>query len=233
MRSLALQHKAKALAKVREIEAKQEAKAVIQKTEPTGFAGYSFDVVNAQFKRHVEQLKALTDIKDKVSFKQNVLPDYVAYLEDYLKKGEHYSNQVLTLIIFWLIDVNDIPNAFKFGSLAIDQQQIKPQNFKRDLTTAFVETLHDWCERQYKDGQSVEPFLTNTCNKCLSQEWLVSEIIVLNKLYKLRALVAERDNDLKTALVMYQHCVEVNPEKHGVKTKLAAVKAKLEKADNA
>ncbi len=228
MRSLAKRHKAQALAKVASMEARAAAQAQIENPAPSvGFSGYAFEVVNAQFERHLEQLKALVDVKDKEAFKAKVLPDYLAYLESYKKSGEHYSNPVLSRVIFWLLDTNDLHNAFNYAALAIQQQQLAPKGFKRDLTTAIVETIHDWAERQYKSGLSAEPYLTDTANLCLTDTWLVSEIIVLTKLYKLKALVAEKAQDDKTALAFYEHCVRVNPEKHGVKTKLNACKARL------
>lgn len=236
MRSLALQHKAKALAKEQAAQSKRDAKAIVANkstAEPTGLAGLDFAVVDAHFKRDQEKVKVLDDVSEKIELKKKLLPDYVKWLEQYQVKGERYPNPVLSMVIFWLIDTDDLPNAFKFAKLAIEQQQIKPENFKRDLTTAIVEEIHGWCERQFKSENSPEPFLTDTCNLCIQGEWLVSEIIVLNKLYKLRGMVAEKTSDYETALKMYQLCVEVNPEKHGCKNRISTMQAKLKKQKDA
>lgn len=231
MRSLAKKHQAKVAAKVEadQIKAKAE-NAIATKTANAGeLAGADYEIVNAQLKRHLSVLEPIDDVAERVKLKKVWLPDYVEWLNEYLAKGENYQNEVLSRICFWLIDTGDMPNAFKFCQLAIEQQQIKPEGFKRDLTTALVETIHDWCEVQFKAEQSAEPFLTDTCLLCLSGEWIVIEIVVLSKLYRLRGLVAEKANDYKTAVEMYEHCMAVNPEKHGVKTRLQAVKAKLKK----
>lgn len=226
MRSLAKIHKAKALKTVAEKRNQQRAKAQILSPKTQGLAGLDYDIVEAQFERHCDQLSALNSIDEKVEFKKSILPDYIQFLTEYQQKGERYPNAVLSRVVFWLLDTGDIHNAFNFAKLAIEQQQIQPAGFKRTLTTAFVESIADWAERQYKADASAEPYLTECCDLCLSKTFLVDQIIVLNKLFKIAGLYAEKAGDNKKAILFYEHCVRVNPQKHGVKTRLDKLRAK-------
>lgn len=231
-RSFAKQHKAKVLAKIAAEETQKRAKKIAAGTvavlaTAAGLVGVNFDVVLAQFERHCEQLKALADVDKKEDFKKNIIAEYIEYLADYAQSKQQYKNPVLSRLIFWLVDINDIANAMLYAKLAIAQQQLAPGGFKRDLTTAFVETVHDWAERQFKAGNSAEPYLTEVAELCLNNTWIVSEPIVLNKLYKLLGLYADKAENHADAVKWFEHCVAVNPQKHGVKGKLEAAKEKL------
>lgn len=177
-------------------------------------------VIDAALQADLQLLSEHTDVKEKVALKRQLLPKYLPYVQAYREAGEHYPNPLLVYCLVWLLDVEDIEAALDLAGFAIEQQQHLPERFNRDLTTFVVETLHDWAERQYKAEQSAEPYLGQVLAAVRDERWIVTQPIVLNKLYKIAGLFAERNGDTDAAVHWFQLCEEVNPGKSGIKTRL-------------
>lgn len=187
-------------------------------------------VVFAALHQDLEALKQHTDVAKKIELKKShLIPKWERVIEDYIESGERRPFEPLVRLVIWLLDAEAIDRAINLADLAIEQQQPMPDGFNRPLPTFVAESFHDWAERQYKAGHSAEPFLADVIKRVESRRWPVNEPIVLNKLYKLVGQFAEVNNDLAAAEAAYVRCVEVNPDKHGVKTRLEAVRKKLGK----
>lgn len=189
---------------------------------------FNYQTAFSMLETHQQQLHALIKVDDKIALKQKIVPQYLSFLNDYLDSGAQYKNDVLTTLTVWLIDIEDLENALKFAELAIEQQQLSPAKYKRDMPSLIAEMICDWAERQYKAKQSAYPYFDRVVALVESEQWIMSNVIIPNKIYKQVALFAERAQDFKTAVEYFEKCIEVNPDKHGVKTKLEFARKKLD-----
>ncbi|WP_020410998.1 phage terminase small subunit [Hahella ganghwensis] len=187
---------------------------------------HSYQVALTALAQIREQLGALDDIRDKVALKAKVLPQFTEFLQDYRDSGQRYPNQVLVFCIIWLLDVEDIESAMAWAGLAIEQQQLMPEFFKRDLPTYVLEEIHDWAERQYKAGHSASPYLEQAADLMTAGTWPTTNSIVMGKVYRLCGMHAERGQELKAALDYFEQAQAAN-EAAGCKTRIKQLKAQL------
>lgn len=183
-------------------------------------------VIEAALEADLQLLSERSDVKEKIALKRQLLPKYLQQVKAYCEAGERYPNEVLVYCLIWLLDVEDIEQALGLAAIAIEQQQLMPERFKRDLPTYVAETVHDWAERQYKANQSASPYFDQVVEAVHSESWPVAQIIVVGKVYKLAGLFAERANDVPAAIRWFQLATEANP-RAGVKTRLEKLQAKL------
>ncbi|MFC6924286.1 phage terminase small subunit [Microbulbifer taiwanensis] len=184
-------------------------------------------VIETALEADLQLLSERSDVKEKIELKRRLLPKYLPHVKTYREAGEHYPNELLVYCVIWLLDVEDIEPALELADFAIEQQQHLPERFKRDLPTWVAETVHDWAERQYKANQSASPYFEQVLEAVESERWLVTNVIVRTKLYRLAALYAERNSELESAAQWLEKAQAVNPEKAGVKTWLNKLRAKL------
>ncbi|MCX2834466.1 phage terminase small subunit [Microbulbifer thermotolerans] len=209
------QARARARAQAKQITKKPAAEMAASVPENSDRA-----VIEAALEADLHLLSERTDVAEKIALKRQLLPKYLPHVQAYRESGAHYPNPLLVYCLIWLLDVEDIEPALELAEFAIAQQQQLPARFKRDLPTWVVETVHDWAERQYKAQQSATPYLEQVVEAVQAERWIVTQPIVLNKLYKLAGLYAERNGDIDAAVHWYQLCEQVNPGKSGVKTRL-------------
>ena len=234
--SLAKKHRARCLAKVQQSkalefensEAKAKAKGSIK---PKGPKNYAATVTGARLNSDLATLRSIADIPARIEHKRNVLvPTYLPLVTAYAESGENAPNDMLVNVVIWLLDIGDIDRALPLAMLAIDQGQAMPERFKTDLPTFVTRTLCDWAEGEYQAENSASPYLETVVNLVQANTWPVEEIIVLTRLYKIMARYCEKQNDHRAAVTYYEKCIAVNPEKHGVKTRLHIAKKLAEQA---
>lgn len=192
-----------------------------------------YQVVLAAMENAKKALKDIPSIADKIDLKKKIIPEFLPFIEAYRDSGDRFSNEVLTTLVIWLLDIEDIELALDLADFAIEQHQVLPEQFKRDLPTLVTEAFFDWGETQFKAEQSAEPYLGYVLKRVESKQWPIEQIIVLNKIYKLAGLYAERAKDFACAVKYFQLCVDVNPEKHGVKKRLEFCTKNLPKQNEA
>jgi len=185
-------------------------------------------VINAALEQDLSALHQIKDVSQKAELKKTqLIPKWQATIDEYLESGAKHLFEPLVRFVIWLLDSDQIDKAIAYADRAIAQQMPMPSGFSRSLAAFVVETIHDWAQRQFKAGHSAEPYLSDVILRVESKAWLVIEPIILNKLYKLVGLFARQDGELQKAEYFFKKCIEVNPEKHGVKTLLAQVQEKL------
>lgn len=226
---ITMKHKQKCLQRAKADKVEQQSIMALETGKPFIPQEHdtSYETAFAMLEKHREQLHNITSIDEKVELKKQLVVQYLPFLKSYMKSGAHYQNEVLTELCVWLIDVEDMETALMLAEYAVEQQQISPARYKRDFPSLIAEMICDWSERQYKSELSAHPYLDRIVELVDSEQWLMGNIIIPTKIYKIAALYAERDEDYKTAVELFEKCVEVNPEKHGVKTRLELARKKL------
>lgn len=235
MISITVKHKQARLALLdKKLEAEAEKKGKLRPatvlrpaSRARGKAKTDGDVIAVALAQDLDALKELKAVKDKVALKVQLLPKWLEVVKSYRESGAQHPFEPLVRTIIWLLDAEQIDVALENADFAIAQQQHMPDEFKRDLPTYVAEEIHNWAERQLKAGHSAEPYLSQLIERLESKAWLVTQVIVLSKIYKLAGMFAEVEGDLKKAEAAYLKCIDANPVGHGVKGKLAKVQAQL------
>jgi hypothetical protein len=235
--SLAKRHQAECKARIAAAQLSAQATAI---AEGQSAANVNFipdqnapvEILQMSMQQDLAALHALTDVQKKIALKkEQLIPKWTPYITQYKESGANHPFEPLVWFCIWLLDVEQIDTCIEFSDLAMLQQQKLPSNFTSSTLDTFIaEGIHDWAQRQLKAGHSAEPFLTQVLERVESKQWLVTHPIALNKIYKLVAQFAEVEQQFEKAEKFYLKCVEVNPEKHGVKTALQKVQQKLGKA---
>lgn len=218
--SLAMQHKKRALAKA--AAAMPDAKQ-LEETPTT----YVESTVAASLQQDLDRLSALDDVAQKVQLKKmELLPKYLPLVDAYLNSGAYHTNPLIVRVAIWAFDVEDIETAMRLADACIDQQQLAPAYFKRDLPTFFAETLVDWAERQLKEKLSASPWIDQVCERLASNTWPTTNDIVRGKAFKVAGQLAEASGDTKEALAHYLQAQEEN-NKAGCKGRIEKLQAQL------
>lgn len=187
-------------------------------------------VTMAALNQDLSALSDITDVAKKTELKKSALiPKWQPIVDSYLATGAQHPYEPLVWLAIWLLDAEQIPLAIYYADAAINQQQSMPKRFKCTLPEFMAEGIHNWAQCQLKASASAEPYFGEMLVRVESKRWLVDELIVLTMVYKLAAQFSEAEKDFKKAEAYYLKCIEVNPEKHGVKTALGRVQAALAK----
>ena len=195
-------------------------------------AAYPKNVIEAALHQDLQTLKQHTDVAKRIDIKKtHLIPKWIPIMEQYRDSGQHAPFEALVWFVIWLLDADQIDKCIEWSDLAIAQQQKLPAHFtSSSLDTFIAEGIHDWAQRQFKNGHSAEPFLGQVLERVESRQWLVTEPIALNKIYKLVAQFADANNEPEKAEAFYLKCVAVNPDKHGVKGALTTLQKKMGKS---
>lgn len=228
MLSISAQHKAARLALVA-MQREQESHATATGRHiPVAEAGTAFDVIMASLASDLAALSDIQDVKGKQALKEKILPKYLKHVQEYIESGAHYSNPVLVRCAIWCIDVGDLEAAMQLATVAIEQQQLAPESFKRDLPTFLTESITEWAERQLKEKQSGSPYIDAVTEHLVNNTWPVTHTIVRGKAFKVAGQLAEQNGDYSVALAYYEAAQEEN-EAAGCKTRIAQLKTRLGK----
>lgn len=181
----------------------------------------------------IDRLKDIRDIDEKIELKRNELvPKYLSYVNESIENNV-LENTLIVQVMIWCLDVGDIETAFKLADISIDHEFVMPERFNRDVPTYMTEELTAWAQQQFDDRVSSAPYFNEVLQRVEDGKWPVAQPIVLNKLFKLKAMLCELDNDWKNAVRYYEKCVSVNPKKHGVKGRLQEALLKRDEGQTA
>ncbi|WP_413740827.1 phage terminase small subunit [Sodalis sp. RH18] len=146
--------------------------------------------------RDVSRLRALPMTRDRVEMKRRtLLPKWMPTVEQYLARGEVYTNLVFSHCVIWLFDIGEFDRALEWAEIAIEQGQPTPDNFKSRFPAFVADTVLEWAEREAEAGHSVEPYFSRVFAK-VSDDWRLHEEISA-KWFKFAGLLLLRDDSGK------------------------------------
>ncbi|URL05954.1 phage terminase small subunit [Avibacterium sp. 21-595] len=198
------------------------------------------DVLDIALKNDIEKIRALPTLVDRAEYKRNhFLPKWLPLVEEYFAKGEIYQNDVIAYCIIYAFDVGDLGGATRLARMAIAQNQSMPANFRSTLPTFVADQVLAWAERMAHQGQSAEPYFTDTF-EAVAKTWHLHEIVTA-KWYKFAATLFLRNQQgevhaasvediesLELALFLAQKALEYN-HKAGVNSMIDRIVMRLKK----
>lgn len=181
-----------------------------------------------------EDLARLSDIKaltTKQDLKRNeLLPKYQEYIDRYLASGLVYPNRVMVMVMVWLFDTAQFDDALALADIAIEQGQVMPEGFKRDIPTFVADAVCAWAYDEHKSGRSPEPYLSELLPR-VDGEWDVPEQIPA-KYHKLIGIRAVESQEWAKAIEHLERAVKLYP-KVGVGTRIENAHKALAKLQSA
>ncbi len=167
------------------------------------------------------------DLQDKASVKQQVLPTYLPFVDDYVESGDNYPNTVAVQVMIWLLDTLNIELGLNLALHLVKQDQKMPPRFDRDMSTFLCDFFYDWAGALLKEDQGASPYLDTLIAVAEKDSWNVHPLC-LSKLYVMLAKHKERTQAFTEALELCEKAEAINPEKAGVK----GLKERLQKQLN-
>lgn len=153
--------------RVREARAREEQKQALVEKKPDAAAAsatdYSkFELLKMSLEQDVRASKDVPRGKARDEMRDTtLLPRYLPHAEAYMASEEEYANPVLVWVMIWLLDAGRIEQALPLAMLAINQGQVMPNDFKRELPVWVADEIRNWAENQFKAGHSPEPYFSD------------------------------------------------------------------------
>lgn len=125
------------------------AQAAVESGSMAGASAYELMLVKLHTDRR--RLKSIQSIEQKIKVKrEELLPDYVDYINGALSGGRGAQDEVLTTIMVWRIDVGDFDGALQIAQYALKHGMTMPDQYDRTLATALAEEVADTALRVLK-----------------------------------------------------------------------------------
>ena len=181
----------------------------------------------AALDQDLERLSAIKGLAGRQALKRDeLLPKYQDYVQRYCESGLNFHNRVLVQVMVWLFDTEQFEDGLELADFAIEQGQVMPERFKRDIQTFVADAMIDWAFAEYNAERSPEPYLSNML-PLVDGEWELTEQIP-SKYHKLIGMRAMEAGELSTALKHLERSTELYP-KAGNETRISKCRKALAK----
>jgi hypothetical protein len=120
-------------------------------------------------------------------------------------------------VLVWLFDTEQFEPALELADFALQQGQVMPQRFRRDIPTFIADTVIEWADAEYKAKRSPEPYLSRLLPR-VDGEWQLYERIPA-RYHKLLGMIAMDQEQWTQAITHLERATALYPE-IGVKTRL-------------
>lgn len=185
----------------------------------------------AALDQDLERLSAIKGLAGRQDLKRNeLLPKYQDYVARYCESGLNLPNRVLVQVMVWLFDTAQFEDGLELADFAMEQGQLMPERFKRDIQTFVADAVWDWAYAEHQAGRSPEPYLSNLLPR-VDGEWELTEQIP-SKYHKLIGMRAIKDEQWETALKHLERSTELYA-KAGNETRIKECRKALAKQRNA
>lgn len=175
----------------------------------------------------LERLSAIKGLAGKQALKRDeLLPKYQDFVQRYCESGQNLPNRVLVQVMVWLFDTEQFEDGLELADFAMEQGQVMPERFKRDIQTFVADAVIEWAMVEYQANRSPEPYLSNLLPR-VDGEWQLTEQIPA-KYHKLIGIRAMEANDWETALQHFERATALYP-KVGVDTRMENCRKALKK----
>ena len=181
----------------------------------------------AALDQDLERLSAIKGLAGRQALKRDeLLPKYQDYVQRYCESGLNFHNRVLVQVMVWLFDTEQFEDGLELADFAIEQGQVMPERFKRDIQTFVADAMIDWAFAEYNAERSPEPYLSNML-PLIDGEWELTEQIP-SKYHKLIGMRAMEAGEWNTALKHLERSTKLYP-KAGNETRISKCRKALAK----
>lgn len=105
--------------------------------------GDAYQLMKAALIEDRRRLHDVQSIEKKIELKRELLPQYQAYIQGVLEKGNGAQDDVLTTIMVWLLDVGYISDAVEVAEYALKHGLNPAEQYQRSTAALLVEESAD------------------------------------------------------------------------------------------
>lgn len=190
------------------VQAKVEAEQNADTAYTDDHTGYELQLV--QLAEHKRQLKSIQSIEKKVELKQTIIGEYDAYIDGILEANAGGSNEVVTTLLLWHIDVGNYDRALAITTYCLEHSLPTPDGHKRTTATVVAE---EFADASLKHGSVSAAQLATVASLTAAQDMPDQ---VRAKLHKASGYQHREAEQLPQALAELQRALALN-EAAGVK----------------
>jgi hypothetical protein len=155
-----------------------------------------------------------------------LLPKYLDYVQRYRDSGLSFPNSVVMQVLVWLFDTVQFEAGLDLANFAMEQGQLMPERFKRNVQTFVADAVIEWAEAEQKAGRSPEPYVSDLLSH-VDGDWQLTEQIPA-KYHKLLGIRALDAREWTKAIVHFERAIELHAAV-GVGTRLEGARKALAK----
>lgn len=154
----------------RKIEA-QEAQAVAQdramadeiaKQQNLNDANKTFNALLANLDVSLKRLSKLPKGIERTNLKKNqLLPEFMAKVVEYLDGEDEFKNPILVQCMIWSYDVGNIKDFWWLASNCLKQHQEMPDRYLSNTHTFVADSVLEYSNNAVANGEEFEPYFSN------------------------------------------------------------------------
>lgn len=168
------------------------------------------DQMLLQLKQDQSRLSQIQSTSRKVMFKQEMIENYIPYIDGVLDARPGIQDEVLARILVWTIDISEYSRALQIARYMMNFKLTLPDQFSRTVVTFLTEQISDEFLKEIKNSTDVDISVLQQLEQLTQDESIDADVrdmpeIVKAKLYlalgkaSLALVTGETQTDLEHA----------------------------------
>ena len=174
---IALDHKRKILAQEAQAVAQERAMAdEIAKQQNLNDANKTFNALLANLDVALKRLSKLPKGIERTNLKKNqLLPEFMPKVVEYLEGEDEFKNPVLVQCMIWNYDVGNINDFWWLAEKCLEQHQEMPERFSSNTHTFVADCVLEYSNKAVANGKEFKPYFSNVFKKL--NDWPVPDAV--------------------------------------------------------
>lgn len=184
----------------------------------------AYQTLMKQYQEDKALLKSLSSVKDKVAYKNEILPHYQDWITGILASGEVNPNDSITpMILVWQLDCGQLDASLPLAQFALNKNLNIGDDYQRNMATVILEEYAEQISQGADIADANLPILIEWATA--KQEGRHRYNVPDQVRAKLLKAVAEKleDKEPHTAIDLYEQALAYN-EKAGCKKQLEVLR---------
>lgn len=136
------------------VRAEKESAELTPADSMAGATTYEMQLM--QLKQHQMRLKQMQSLDARNKLKQQLLPEYDAYIDGVLAGGNGAADEVLTTVMIWHLDTTSFARGLEIAAYALEHGLNPPDRFERTLATIVAEEVANGALVELKAGNEFD-----------------------------------------------------------------------------
>ena len=113
--------------------------------------GSAYERMMIQLRNDLQRLKSIQSMERKNQVKEEILPDYQAWINGILEGGKGAQDDVFMTVLVWNIDTGKYDEALQMADYALKHDLAMPDPYKRNLATVLLDDVPSAIVKKMED----------------------------------------------------------------------------------
>ena len=182
------------------------------------------EITLVQLAAHRRALKAIKSMTAKIEAKRPMVLEYEGYIDGVIGADAGGSDDVISLLMLWHIDISNFDRAIQIGAYAVKHGLPMPNGQKRTAAEALAEQFAEGYLTSADDAGRPTRTQLHDVLGLVAQKDMHDEIGA--KLHKVLGDALNSENDIDGALLQFKEALRLNPNV-GVKSVIKALEKNI------